>query len=238
MDATTSLKENFVKLRQLLQDFTLDDNETKSDSSYLKKSIDALETAILCVLWHKILQRFHNLSKSLRRADMCLGSCVALYNGIESFCQHLRDDFGTIEKDGLILTTGIQKTYVSPNKRNRKTMKTFDYEGEDTGCTTALEDARESFRIGTYLTIIDTLIAEVRTQKSVYCILQQNFNFLLNLDTWAISDIENAASKLLKGYANNLGSDFPSEVVHFVFHLRSSPNLGSKKILRKHSCHI
>ena len=42
--------ENFVELRQLLQDFTLDDNETnkiKSDSSYLKKSIDALETAIL-----------------------------------------------------------------------------------------------------------------------------------------------------------------------------------------------
>ena len=46
----------------------LDDNETnetKSDSSYLKKSIDALETAILCVLWHKILQRFHSSSKSL-----------------------------------------------------------------------------------------------------------------------------------------------------------------------------
>ena len=94
---------------------------------------------------------------------MSLGSCVALYNGIESLCQHLWDEFDTIEKDGLKLTTGIQKTYVSQNKRNRKTKKTFDYEGEDTGCTTALEDARESFRIGTYLPIIDTLIAEVRT---------------------------------------------------------------------------
>ena len=68
LDATTVLKENFVKLRQLLTDFTLDDNETnktKSDSWYLKKSIDALETAILCVLWHKILQRFYSTSKSL-----------------------------------------------------------------------------------------------------------------------------------------------------------------------------
>ena len=27
--------------------------------------------------------------------------------------------------------------------------KTFDYEGEDTKCTRALEDTRESFRIGT-----------------------------------------------------------------------------------------
>ena len=122
----------------------------------------------------------------------------------------------------------MQKTYVSPNKQNRKTKKTFDYEGEDTGCTTAWEDARESFRIGTYLPIIDTLIAEVRRRKSVYCTLQQNFNFLLNLNTWAISDIEIAASKLLKVYASNLDSDFPSEVVHFAFHLRSSPNLGSK----------
>ena len=178
----------------------------------------ALETAILCVLWHKILQRFHSSCKSLQRADMYFGSCVALYNGIESFCQHLWDEFDTIEKDVLKLTTGIQKTYVSPNKRNRKTKKTFDYEGEDTGCTTALEDARESFRIGTYLPIIDTLITEVRTRKSVYCILQQNFKFLLNLNTWAISDIENAVSKLLKVYASNLDSDFPSEVVHFAFH--------------------
>ena len=203
-------------------------NQTKSDSSYLKKSMDPLETAILCVLWHKILQRFHSSSKSLQRADMTLGSCAALYNGIESFCEYLWDEFDTIEKDGLKLTTGMQKSYVSPNKRNRKTKKTFDYEGEDTGCTTVLEDARESFRIGTYLPIIDLSIAEVRRRKFVYCTLQQNFNFLLNLNTWAISDIENSASKSLKVYASNLDSDFPSEVVHFAYHLRSSPDLGLK----------
>ena len=84
------------------------------------------------------------------------------------------------------------------------------------------------FVFGTYFPIIDTLIAEVRRRKSVYCILQQDFNFLPNLNTWAISDIEIAASKLLKVYANNLDSDFPSEVVHFAFHLRLSSDLGSK----------
>ena len=60
-DTTTILKKNFVELRQLLQDFSLDDNETnetKSHLLYLKKSMDALETVILCVLWHKILQSF------------------------------------------------------------------------------------------------------------------------------------------------------------------------------------
>ena len=141
----------------------MDDNETnttKSDSWYLKKSIVALETAILCVLWHKILERFYSTSKSLQRAGISFGSFVALYNGIESFCQHLWNEFDTIEKDNLKLTPGIQKTYVSPNKRNQKMKKIFDYEGEDTGCTRALEDARESFRIRTYLPIVDTLIAE------------------------------------------------------------------------------
>ena len=71
---------------------------------------------------------------------MTLGSCAALYNGIENFCQHLREEFLTTEKDGLKLTTDMQKTYVSPNKRNRKTKKTFNYEGEDTEYTRALED--------------------------------------------------------------------------------------------------
>ena len=126
------------------------------------------------------------------------------------------------------LTTGIQKTYASPNKRIRKTKKTFNYEGEDIGCTRALNIAREFFRIGTYLPIIDSLIAEERRRKSVYCILQPNFNLLLNPNTWAISDAENAASRLLTVYASNLDSDFPSEVLHFAFHLCSSPDLGSK----------
>ena len=62
----------------------------------------------------------------------------------------------------------------------------------------------------------------------MYCVWQQNFIFLLNLNTWAISDKENPASKTLKVYASNLDSDFPSKVVHFAFHLRSSPDLGLK----------
>ena len=117
---------------------------------------------------------------------------------------------------------------MSPNKRNRKTKKTFNYEGEDTGYTRALEDARQFFRIGTYFPIIDLSIAEERRRKFVYRIWQQNFNFLLNLNIWAISDIKNAASKSSKVYASNLDSDFPSEVVHFAFHLHLSPDLGSK----------
>ena len=76
--------------------------------------------------------------------------------------------------------------------------------------------------------LLDLLIAEVRRRKSVCCILRQNFNLLLNLNTCAISGIENAASKLLKVYASDLDSDFPSEAVHFAFHLRSSPDLGLK----------
>ena len=200
--------------------------------------MDALETAILCVLWHKILQRFHSTSKSIQRADMSLGNCVAVYNGIKSFSQHLRDEFYTIQKDGLKLTTCIQKTYASQNKRNRKTKKTFDYEGEDTGSTRALEDARESFCIGTYLSVIDTLILEVRRRKSVYCILQQNFNFLLNLNTWAISNIKNAASKLLKVYASDLDSDLDGKLCTLLFIYVHLLILVRRQILRKHSCQI
>ena len=90
--------------------FYVERQRNKSDLSYLKKSIYALETAISCVLWLNILQRFHSTSKSLQRADMTLGSCAARYNGIESFCQHLRDEFVTTKKNGLKLTPGMQKT--------------------------------------------------------------------------------------------------------------------------------
>ena len=62
----------------------------------------------------------------------------------------------------------------------------------------------------------------------MYCVLQRNFSFLLSLNTGAISDIENAASKLLEVYASDLECDFPLEVVHFTFRLRSSPDPSSK----------
>ena len=127
--------------------------------------------------------------------------------------------------------TGLHNRYTETlcisKQTQPKNEEDFGYEGEDTGYTRALEDARQSFRIGTCFPIIDLLIAEVR-RKFVYCKRKQNFNFLLNLNTWAISDIKNAASKSLKVYASNVDSDFPSEVVHFAFHLRSSLDLGSK----------
>ena len=48
---------------------------------------------------------------------MSLRSCVAFYNGIDSFCQHLWDEFDQIEKDGLKLTPRIQKTCVSKQRK-------------------------------------------------------------------------------------------------------------------------
>ena len=153
---------------------------------------------------------------------------MELYNGLEGFCQHLRDKFDAIEKDALKLATGTEKTYSSQNKRKRKAKKNFDYEGNDASGAGLLEDARESFRIETYLPIIDTLVAEIRRRKFVYCTLQKKFDFLLNLHKWSIDDIKHAAHLLLKEYSSDLDSDFPGEIVHFAFHLRSSSNLESK----------
>ena len=45
--------------------------------------------------------------------------------------------------------------------------------------------------------------------------MRQNFYFLLSLNTWAISNIENAANKLLKIYAGDSDNDFPLEAVIF-----------------------
>ena len=152
---------------------------------------------------------------------------MELYNGLEGFCQHLRDKFDAIEEDALKLTTGTEKTYSSQNKRKRKAKKNFDYEGNDASGAGLLEDACESFRIETYLPIIDTLVAEIRRRKFVYCTLQKKFHFLLNVHKWSIDDIKHAAHLLLKEYSSDLASDFP-EIVHFAFHLRSSSNLESK----------
>ena len=87
--------------------------------------MDALKTAILCVLWNKILQRFHSTSKSLQRGDMSLGICVVLYIGIDSFFQHLRDEFDTIKNDDLKLATGMQENLCVSKQTKPKNEEDF-----------------------------------------------------------------------------------------------------------------
>ena len=53
--------------------------------------MERLETALITVVWHSILERFNATSSSLQKVDIDLISAVKLYDSLGTFLLQLRD---------------------------------------------------------------------------------------------------------------------------------------------------
>jgi len=59
----------------------------------LAKQTERLETALMTVVWHTILERFNATSLSLQKVYIDLISAVKLYDSLVTFLLQLRDRF-------------------------------------------------------------------------------------------------------------------------------------------------
>ena len=55
--------------------------------------MERLETALMTVVWHTILELFNATSLSLQKVDIDLISAVKLYDSLVTFLLQLRDRF-------------------------------------------------------------------------------------------------------------------------------------------------
>jgi len=89
-----ALALNYDKFYGLLAETA--DNENESADSRLKasnlaKALTRLETAVMCQIWNRILERFHASSRLLQALCIDLKTAVAVFQSLESFIADLRD---------------------------------------------------------------------------------------------------------------------------------------------------
>jgi len=84
-DAVSALKSNYKNIKEALIEISLSNNEKpigNLDAKKLSSNFNDFETALLTVLWDKLLQRINCTSKSLQglQHNLLLGTNLLFYN--------------------------------------------------------------------------------------------------------------------------------------------------------------
>ena len=92
--------------------------ECRIEAKSLLNIFAEYETALLVIIWDKILQRLDSTNKYLQDPKMNLHKAVKLLNSLKEFVSKLRDNFKPIEEEAVILSE--KTSYKSEKKRTKK----------------------------------------------------------------------------------------------------------------------
>ena len=94
---------------------------TKLEGEGLRKQMESFETALLTVIWYKILTRFNATSLSLQKVETDLLSVVNLYESLISFISEMRQrQFDEIEDQARTFAEPIDTDTTKRTKKRKK----------------------------------------------------------------------------------------------------------------------
>lgn len=86
--------------------------------------MERLETALMTVIWHTILERFNATSLSLQKVEIDLLSVVKLYDSLISYLLQLRDRFDETDETAKLYVE--IKEYKEVTQRIKRRKRFFD----------------------------------------------------------------------------------------------------------------
>ena len=155
---------------------------------------------LLTQFWNDTLSRFNEVSKSIQKADVNLAVVVNLLQPLKEYTQGLREQFEEYEAKAKIKAK--QKTYNDCGKRptqRSSPMKVFGRPSIDT-----VLQGSEQLKVGTYLTVIDSLLAGISKRLAAYEHINSLFGFLAELNTMNDGEIEDRCNQLAAHYHKDL----------------------------------
>uniref|UniRef100_H3B9S8 Uncharacterized protein n=1 Tax=Latimeria chalumnae TaxID=7897 RepID=H3B9S8_LATCH len=168
-DAVTALQKGYDRIA--LDHLSCDDSQ-KSDKQGLSKTMEKLEISIMTEIWHTILERFHKTSAKLQDPKMDLNTAVVLLESLHVFINSLRSQFSHFEN-----RKSCVDYYRNELHRRRNHNRQYDDgESEETQLS-----PHESFRIETYMVIMDKLPSALVQQLDAYKEVCSRFGFLSKL---------------------------------------------------------
>jgi hypothetical protein len=121
------------------------------------------ETALITVLWNKLLQHISATSKSLQNPELCLSSGIRLLQSLKDFVTEVRDDFGSTENEASLLVGG-NWNYQDEHRRIKKSKTMFDETSENA----VVLRGRDNFIVNVLNTICDKLSVELNGRIKAY----------------------------------------------------------------------
>ena len=158
-DATKALISGYDEINDALEGI-VEDVEQKADTRQeargLSSYMNHLETGILTVVWHHILNRLHASSQVLQSSYQDLNTAVAIYESLIEFTRKLRTMFEEFEAEGKILSECDH--YCQEVRRVRKRNRRYD---EPCSALELPQTPANKFHTNTFLVVIDNVDAEL-----------------------------------------------------------------------------
>lgn len=94
-DASKALYKSYNEIISALEDISTDNNQTKDvqyEARNLTEKLKSLEITIMICLWHRLLEKFLDVSEKLQGQSVDMDSVIGLYSYLQSFVSTLRDE--------------------------------------------------------------------------------------------------------------------------------------------------
>jgi hypothetical protein len=203
-DAVKAVSHGYKEIQTALNEIAENSDETTEaahEAASLRKKMDRLETKFLTILWSDILECFNKTSKTLQKEDMNLEVLLKLIQSLKMYIGDLRDRFDHYECKAKAETENAE--YHGNQRRvvKRSTRLTFL---EGTPASETVLNARDEFRIGTYLPVIDSLMTELNKRSAAYEEISMRFTFLTKLSHMNNQEIKKSCEVLAGFYQQDL----------------------------------
>lgn len=185
------------------------------------------------------MERINKVNVQIQASTVDLITVADLYASLSKFFVDQRENFKYFEEMAMELSASKQYSK-DLGKRQPKRKKIADETPEEEISMTA----SDTFRINTFLVIIDRLASELEKRKKAYDNLNEKFSFLTKMSELSSSTLTKKARSLEEMYPNDLEAELVQEGTHFRSHISSqsilvkpdSPSLQSlSSFLRKQS---
>ncbi|XP_065658777.1 uncharacterized protein LOC136083303 [Hydra vulgaris] len=205
-DAVTCLHDSYDKIKKALE-FLIKDisqsKETQNDAQNLITKMNTFEIVFLTIFWNDILCHFNETSKILQKENLNLDVAVWILKSLLHFIKDLRSQFENYQEKAKILLPNTD--YRDSSKRTKKRsqrMAFFDGEAEE------LEfQGSYKFKIETDLPVIDSLTSNLEKRTSAYEKINDNFGFLVNIQTIANVELKDHCSNLAQIYKKDINEN-------------------------------
>lgn len=215
-DAVKAVFANYMEIQTALNEISSDNKqnlETRVQAEALVSKMSKIETALMTVIWHAVLERFNATSMSLQQNGIDLLSAVQLYKSLVDFIVSLRETFDDVEETAKRFVTHTE--YKQDTSRKRKRKNFFDDGNSISPTDTVQLTAREQFRISSFYVILDSLTVELRKRLEAYSNLHTLFGFLTEFRSMNDEEVKACASNLVKTYPNDIDQAFVDEFSQF-----------------------
>ncbi|KAL4149943.1 hypothetical protein QTP88_003794 [Uroleucon formosanum] len=193
--------------------------DTRHEARSIKNKIESLNFCFMICMWTPILQRFNATSISLQSIDIDLATVVTLYDSLEKYVEDFRERFDVYLEQAKTMCS--KQLFSWDGVRQKKRNKFFD----ETESNEELLGGEQKMKCEVFYVIIDKLAMNLRERKLSYTDINNNFGFILKLDTLDINGIRESAKNLVKIYPEDLNETFIEELVQF----KNILNLFSKE---------